>query len=74
MGGVSLHPFRFIEKDWIVGRYKEFEIMDLFDLTRSCEGDFENLDYRTYVPKQEVPTCGECFWCKERSWAIEKSK
>jgi hypothetical protein len=70
----ALHPFRFTTKDWVVKQYKRMDIMDLFALTRSCEGTFQNIDYTNYVEGQEVPTCGECFWCKEREWAIEQSK
>ena len=74
MGVVVSHPFRFVDKSWIVKQYKELDIIDLFNLTRSCEGEFNNIDYKTYKPFQPVPTCGECFWCKERSWAIDESK
>ena len=74
MGKWALHPFRFIEKDWIVKQYKEMGLMDLFDLTRSCEGEFENINYTNYTPGQYVPVCGKCFWCREREWAIEQNK
>jgi 7-cyano-7-deazaguanine synthase in queuosine biosynthesis len=74
MGRLAAHPFRFIEKSHIVRKYRELGIMDLFEITRSCEGTFDNLDYRSYTVRQHVPTCGECFWCKEREWAIEQSK
>jgi hypothetical protein len=67
-----LHPFRFVEKSEIVKMYRELGIIELFELTRSCEGEFEGIDYTTYKPGQYVPTCGECFWCKEREWAIEQ--
>lgn len=70
MGRKVFHPFRFTDKSAIVKKYKELELMDLFDITRSCEGEFEGIDYTTYKPGQYVPTCGECFWCKEREWAI----
>jgi hypothetical protein len=69
-----LHPFRFIDKSEIVRNYKELNLMDLFEITRSCEGEFKELDYTTYAPGQYVPICGTCFWCKEREWAIEQSK
>jgi hypothetical protein len=69
-----LHPFRFIDKSEIVKTYKELDIMDLFEITRSCEGEFEGIDYTTYTLGQYVPVCGNCFWCKEREWAIEQSK
>lgn len=74
MGRVASHPFRFTDKSWILKQYKNLGIMDLFNITRSCEGEFSHLNYETYVPRQQVPTCGECFWCKEREWAIEQNK
>jgi len=74
MGIYACHPFRFIQKDWIINQYFNLNILDLLHLTRSCEGTFENLNYRNYRVGQYVPICGECFWCKERDWAIEQSK
>ena len=74
MGVEVLHPFRFIDKSEIVRKYKELNLMDLFEITRSCEGEFNGIDYTTYTTGQYVPTCGECFWCKEREWALEQSK
>jgi len=74
MGVEVLHPFRFLDKSEIVNEYKELGIMDLFEITRSCEGEFEGIDYTTYTPGQYVPICGNCFWCKEREWALEQSK
>jgi hypothetical protein len=74
MGRVASHPFRFVDKLWVLNKYKELGIMELFELTRSCEGEFESIDYTTYKLGQYVPTCGECFWCNEREWAIEQSK
>lgn len=74
MGRVASHPFRFVDKSWVLKQYRRLDIHELFDSTRSCEGEFEGLDYRTYIPKQFVPQCGKCFWCKERTWAIEQSK
>lgn len=74
MGRVVSHPFRFVDKSWVVSQYQTLGIMNLFDITRSCEGEFENINYETYTPGQYVPICGECFWCKEREWAIEQYK
>jgi len=74
MGFHVFHPFRFKEKNEIYKTYCELDILELFNLTRSCEGVFNNLDYKTYVTGQIVPQCGTCFWCKERAWAIEQSK
>ena len=67
------HPFRFTTKDWIVKQYINHDILDLFDLTRSCEGEFDFLDYKNYTPGDLVPECGECFWCKERNWAKQQN-
>jgi len=72
MGRTAVHPFRFIEKSWIIKQYKDLGLQKLFDITRSCEGTFKKLDYKNYKPGQKVPICGECFWCKERAWAIEQ--
>jgi hypothetical protein len=70
------HPFLFTSKDWVVKNYIELELLELFSLTRSCEGDrdtcpevFKDLDYKTYTPFSKVPECGKCFWCQERNWA-----
>jgi hypothetical protein len=74
MGRVVSHPFRFVDKSWVLRQYRRLEIMDLFDITRSCEGEFSNIDYTNYKEGQSVPICNNCFWCKEREWAIEQSK
>ena len=69
----ALHPFRFVDKSWVVKQYKDYDIMDLFNITRSCEGTIPGIDHTNYVNGQEVPVCGECFWCKERQWAIDNA-
>ena len=74
MGFMAYHPFRFTDKSKIVKMYNELGIMDLFEITRSCEGEIAGINYTNYIPGQYVPVCGECFWCKERGWAIEQSK
>jgi 7-cyano-7-deazaguanine synthase in queuosine biosynthesis len=74
MGRWAIHPFRFITKDVIIKKYKEENIVDLFNITRSCEGTFDWLDYTNYKPGELVPACNECFWCKERDWAVDKAK
>lgn len=81
MDTIVCHPFRFTSKDWIVKQYKRYGIEELFETTRSCEGDtyryphvFNGLDYKTYIPGQYVPVCNGCYWCFERNWAIEQNK
>lgn len=73
MGVKVLHPFVNTRKDWIVRQYINLGISDLFEITRSCEGEFKNLDYTNYSPYQRVQTCGQCFWCKEREWGIKNA-
>lgn len=74
MGFMVYHPFRFTDKSEIVKMYSSLGITDLLNITRSCEGEVAGINYTNYTPGQDVPVCGECFWCKEREWAIEKSK
>lgn len=69
MGKLSCHPFRFIDKRWVYSQYNRLDILDLFSITRSCEGEFLEINYQNYIPRQTVPTCGKCFWCQERAWA-----
>lgn len=74
MGRVACHPFRFVDKSWVVKQYKDLGLIDLFNFTRSCEGTFDHIDYTNYKKGQYVPCCGECFWCNERDWAIEQNQ
>ncbi len=50
-------PFWHLNKQHIIHLYKNFDIMELFDITNSCQ---------IYVDKH----CGECFHCQERSWGL----
>lgn len=70
MGIWAIHPFRFVDKSAIVKKYLDLDLMDLFNITRSCEGEFEGIDYTSYKKGQYVPVCNTCFWCKERAWAL----
>lgn len=73
LGVDVLHPFIDTQKDTIIRLYQENSVQDLLKITRSCEGEFENLDYTNYMPGQDVPECGKCFWCKERQWGIDNA-
>lgn len=68
-----ISPFKFVAKDWVVKQYINYQILDLLNITRSCEYEFPGLDYKTYKQGQYVPTCGKCFWCVERNWAMKKN-
>jgi hypothetical protein len=77
--GHILIPFKFVRKDWIVAEYYRLGLEDIYQITRSCEG---NLGHKTsshiaakledYKPGMYIPICGECFWCLEREWAESK--
>lgn len=75
--GVVFTPFSYVDKSWILSQYKYFDIMDLFNITRSCEGDFGDKNIFEVIPGLtaykhgvKIPECGHCFWCQERNWAI----
>lgn len=71
-GITVIQPFKHINKKQVIDIYKKNNIMDLFEITRSCEGEFDDIDYKNYKPYQEVPTCGKCFWCREREWSLNE--
>jgi hypothetical protein len=55
-------PFYNFKKDVLLQKYIDLGIYDsLFAQTVSCDTDKEN---------GLVPPCNECWWCKERAWAI----
>ena len=62
----NIDPFALITKDWIIAQYYNFNILDLLDLTRSCDKNIKVSD-TTIIPQP----CNECFFCKERNWAID---
>lgn len=72
-----LRPFRFVKKDWIVAQYVLREIVDLYNITRSCEGDINHHEavrqacssFKHYKEGMKIPVCNECWWCEERAWA-----
>jgi hypothetical protein len=74
---VFVHPFKFVKKDWIVAQYHINEILDLYKLTRSCEGDINHHSnikntcghFKDYHDGMKIPECGQCWWCEERAWA-----
>lgn len=73
-----LYPFRYVDKRFVVDGYFKNNWQDLFQLTRSCEGDVNThpelfVDYKEYKHGEtELPLCGSCFWCLERDWAMEQ--
>lgn len=75
----SYRPFLYIRKDFIYNVYKTCDIMDLYNTTMSCEGDFTKpkiidqcLTLDDYTPTQTILPCGKCWWCWERKWAEDE--
>lgn len=58
--GPFYYPFTNYTKKKIAEIYKYEEVLDLFELTRSCES-----------PDSPDTHCGKCWWCKERDWAFD---
>lgn len=73
-----LLPLMGVEKNWVIKRYHDNNILDLLNTTRSCEGDgtksamLKGTDVDWYDESKDVPECGQCFWCHERNWAKQK--
>ena len=83
-GFAGCHPWKLVTKDFVVNEYMRNNWMDLFNTTRSCEGDCNLFDeFVNYTEYQHgvtpLSTCSElsddkeqgCYWCAERAWALE---
>ena len=58
-----LEPFYNITKEVLIKQYIDLEIFEnLFQKTNSCDA---NIDTALFP-------CGQCWWCRERNWALEK--
>lgn len=64
--GVWYTPFENVDKRFVAAMYEQNDAMDLFPLTRSCEGVPDG----SYNPEFEKTPCGTCWWCLERKWAF----
>ena len=59
-------PFAMVDKRFVIDMYKKNNLLNtLLPLTRSCEGSEDITDNFT-------STCGQCWWCNEREWALEQ--
>lgn len=63
--GIFYTPFTNFDKSKIAEIYKDLELGDLFNLTRSCE-----FDPTTDPFDPGLGHCGRCWWCQEREWAF----
>lgn len=65
---VYVEPFRNFDKRLTFWLADSQGILDtLLEITRSCEGNFEETDDFT-------KECGTCWWCQERDWANKNYK
>jgi 7-cyano-7-deazaguanine synthase in queuosine biosynthesis len=72
-GNEFYSPFINVDKRFIAAMYNKYGVLDMLDLTRSCEatpqppGMVHSVDYD---PAFEQQPCGICWWCLERKWAF----
>ncbi len=59
-------PFAMVDKRFVIDMYKKNNLLNtLLPLTRSCEGSEDITD-------NFKGTCGRCWWCNEREWALKE--
>jgi hypothetical protein len=64
--GIWYTPFVNVDKRFVAAMYEQNDIMDMFDITRSCEA----IPDGKYEENFEFEPCGNCWWCLERKWAF----
>lgn len=70
-------PLRYIDKKWVTLQFLNEGLLELYSITRSCEGDIvlhPELakvvpSFNEYKPGMYIPICNDCWWCWERKWA-----
>lgn len=67
-GAVHLKPWTMRDKRWVYSEYRRRDLLELWQLTRSCEGEVPGLTWAEWEGTVPEP-CGQCFWCQERAWA-----
>ena len=74
VAGKSINPFGMLKKNFTIAQYHNYNVLDLFELTRSCEGDIKTFG-NVYKDNNKIPpVCGECFFCKERKWGDDNKQ
>lgn len=71
----NCNPFIFIDKSWVVKQYKNRNLLDLLNITRSCESYIKGVDYSNWEGNVDLlEDCNtNCYWCQERNWALEQN-
>lgn len=61
-------PFYNLDKRQLAEQYQAENLMELFDLTSSCEWMAPGPHRAGIDP--EIEQCGYCWWCEERQWGF----
>lgn len=73
---IKVSPWSFIQKNWVMAQYKNLNITDLLELTRSCEGATTRLNALygkgKWTTRGSDYVCNDCFFCDERAWGIKE--
>lgn len=72
-----IFPYYNLHKVDILKKYHQYNLIDtLLPVTRSCELPVQGYttSARTDVIDDITKTCGTCWWCLERKWAINATK
>lgn len=73
--GYNCNPFIYVDKSWVIKQYKNNNLIDLLNITRSCESYIKNIDYTNWDGNVDtLQDCNtECYWCEERNWALKQN-
>lgn len=72
--GPSVNPFGLLRKNYTMAQYINYDLDELLQLTRSCEGDAQLFGDEYRHNGKYPPECGFCFFCEEKHWGLENSK
>lgn len=68
-------PFSYVDKSWVIKQYKDNNLIDMLNITRSCESVADKFNFPNWngVIEDLIDCNKECFWCLERNWALEQN-
>jgi len=75
LNSYNCNPFIYTDKSWVIKQYKDRNLLDLLNITRSCEAYISGIDYSNWDNNVDLlEDCNtECYWCQERNWALEQN-
>lgn len=74
ISGPAINPFGLLRKNFTMAQYHNYNLWDLLELTRSCEGDVRKFGFEYLHNNQTPPECGHCFFCQEKQWGLDNCK